>query len=78
MRSKTNKTDPLDATTTRVDIGSDGSRISIVGPALAVIALVAVIGMIWLSGKLVDLSGKAIEHPEIPRSAILPHDTPTG
>ncbi len=76
MSTKTNKIEPSDGTTTRVDIESRGSRMSIVGPALAVIALVAVIGVIWLSGKLVDLSGKAIEYPDIPRSAIVPHDTP--
>lgn len=73
MRAKRSQAEPSGATTTRIDMEARGSRLSIVGPALAVIALVAVLGVIWLSGKLVDLSGKAIDHADTSRSIIVPH-----
>lgn len=45
---------------TKLEIRSGGQRLSIGGPALAVIALVAVLGVIWIAIKLVDLNAKAL------------------
>jgi hypothetical protein len=54
----------VDPTTTRVDIAGSGGRLSLAGPAIAVVALVAVLGMIWVCGKLIDMSAKAIPSPQ--------------
>lgn len=47
--------------TTRIDVEASGTRVSLMGPALAVITLVAVIGVIWMGLKLVDLHQHAID-----------------
>lgn len=63
LRNKDQKTKTPDPDATRAEVSGTGWRAVVAGPALAVIALVAVIGLIWISVKLVDLSGQAIERP---------------
>ena len=63
MSTHTKNATPPDPTTTRFDLEVPGGRISIAGPALAVIALVALVGIIWLSIKLVDLNERVILQP---------------
>jgi hypothetical protein len=46
---------------TRVELKGAGGGVSMVGPALAIIALVAVLGLIWMGMRLIDLSRTAIE-----------------
>ena len=58
-------TKPTDPTVTRVNLNAPGVRISIIGSALAVIAILAVVGMIWVSGKLIDLTELAIQQPGV-------------
>jgi len=50
-----------DSTNTRVDVSGGGWKASVVGSALAVIAVIAIIGMIIVSTKSIDLGAHAID-----------------
>jgi hypothetical protein len=63
MSTQPKKVAPVDPATTSFDLQAAGGRLSIAGPALAVIALVALVGIIWLSSKLVDLNERVILQP---------------
>lgn len=48
MSTRPKKVGSPGPTATRLDIEAAGMRISVAGPALAVIGLVALVGVIWL------------------------------
>lgn len=58
IRKPTRK--PSDGDHTSLDIQSHGHRLSLAGPALAVVAVVALLGMIVVCWKLIDMSERAI------------------
>lgn len=50
----------LNEHTTRVELENNDMRLSVAGPALAVVAIVALLGIIYLGACLINLSEKAI------------------
>ena len=67
MRKQKGNPDPESAIVTSAEFKVPGGRVTIAGSALAVITLVALVGMILVCLKLIDLSERAIEKPSEPR-----------
>lgn len=51
---------PTDGGSTSIEIADQTRRFSLAGPALAVVAIIALLGMILVCVKLIELSEKAI------------------
>lgn len=60
MKTTTNKKNPT-SDHMNADISGAGGRVRVDGPALAVVAVIAVIGLILISVMLVNLSRHAID-----------------
>lgn len=44
---------------TRVDVNDYGKSTNIAGPAWAVVVIIALLGMIWIASKSLDIAGSA-------------------
>lgn len=67
MRTQKRHSEPESTNLTSAEFEVPGGRVAIAGPALAVITLVALVGMILVCLKLIDLSERAMEKPSEPR-----------
>ena len=49
---------------TEVAVDSPAGRAKLIGPAWAIITIIAILGMIWVASKSLDVATKAVERQE--------------